>query len=499
MQRLWLLNLRLILPRLALALLAVAVGFALALLPLKWAVLLLAGGILSFGLLRWPRLAFCLLAFAVPFGSLVERNVGPVSLTGTELLVLLLLILWFLRSVAARRLVVPRPPLLLALLVFLMAILLSTLVTVSLELSGKEIVKWVEVLIVYLLMADMLDESWGRWVVYALLAAGSAEALFGIYQFLRRVGPEGFVLFGRFMRAYGHFAQPNPFAGYLGLTLPLAYALTLDAIEAWRTGAWRVQAGVRRVVEQLLPHAVAVAAFALMSVAMVMSWSRGGWVGAAAALLVVTVARSRTARVSALAVGLLLAYLLLVGGARYLPSALLQRVSDLVPYVGGVDVTSVEVNDANWAVIERMAHWQAAVGMFSAHPWLGVGIGNYAVAYPRYAVGRWRDPLGHAHNYYLNIAAEAGLVGLSAFVLLLTACFLQAWRVLRRFDGGLRSAGDHYWRTVALGALGVLVHLAVHSVFDNLFVHSMNVQLALVLGLLGLAGRAGETQHAHRD
>jgi len=114
-------------------------------------------------------------------------------------------------------------------------------------------------------------------------------------------------------------------------------------------------------------------------------------------------------------------------------------------------------------------------------------------------VGRWRDPLGHAHNYYLNIAAEAGLVGLSAFVLLLTACFLQAWRVLRRFDGGLRSAGDHYWRTVALGALGVLVHLAVHSVFDNLFVHSMNVQLALVLGLLGLAGRAGETQHAHRD
>jgi O-antigen ligase len=203
--------------------------------------------------------------------------------------------------------------------------------------------------------------------------------------------------------------------------------------------------------------------------------------------------------VSALAVGLVLAYLLLVGGARYLPPALLQRVSDLVPYMGGVDITSVEVNDANWAVIERMAHWQAAAGMFSAHPWLGVGIGNYAVAYPRYAVGRWLDPLGHAHNYYLNIAAEGGLVGLGAFVLLLAACFCEAWRVLRRFDAHPRGPGDDYWRTVALGALGVLVHLAVHSVFDNLFVHSMNVQLALVLGLLAVAGRAAETQHAHRD
>jgi len=346
---------------------------------------------------------------------------------------------------------------------------------------------------VYLLMAELVDESWGKWVLYALLTAGSAEALFGIYQFLGRVGPEGFVLFGRFMRSYGHFAQPNPFAGYLGLTLPLAYALSLDAIQTWRRGPGKVQAGARLVFGQLLPYGVSVAAFILMSAAILMSWSRGGWVGVAAGLLIVTVARSRSTRVSVVAVALLLGYLLLVGGARYLPPTLLQRVSDLLPYAGGVDVTAVEVNDANWAVIERMAHWLAAADMFADHPWLGVGIGNYPVAYPLYALGRWRDPLGHAHNYYLNMAAEAGLLGLSAFLLLLAACVRQAWRVVRRSDGGLRSARNSYWRTVALGALGVLVHLAVHSVFDNLFVHSMNVQLALVLGLLTVAQRAVET------
>jgi O-antigen ligase len=164
-----------------------------------------------------------------------------------------------------------------------------------------------------------------------------------------------------------------------------------------------------------------------------------------------------------------------------------------------VDISSVEVNDNNWAVIERMAHWQAAVGMFTDHPWLGVGIGNYPVAYPQYAVGRWRDPLGHAHNYYLNIAAEAGILGLGAYLLLFGACFVVAWRTIQHAQG--------YWRAVALGALGILVHLSVHNLFDNLFVHSMNVQLGLVLGLLFLAGKYGAAQdarhggvvHAHRD
>jgi O-antigen ligase len=152
----------------------------------------------------------------------------------------------------------------------------------------------------------------------------------------------------------------------------------------------------------------------------------------------------------------------------------------------------VEVNDAIWAVVERMAHWMAAADMFTDHPWLGVGIGNYPVAYPQYAIGRWRDPLGHAHNYYLNIAAEAGLLGLSTFLVLFAACFWFGLRATRR------ASGPTWWRAVALGSLGVLVHLCVHNLFDNLFVHSMNVQLGLVLGLAVLAERFGTGQNVDR-
>ena len=477
--------------------LVAALGLALAWLPWKWAAVLIIGCAAALVLLVRPELTLVLLAFAVPFGSIRELPLGPVNVGAAELLMGILLAAWLARMVAARRIVIPRAPLLVPLLVFLGAISFSTLASVSLELSAKEIVKWVEVLIIYLFMASLIPtevpQSTGGldWTVLALLAAGSAEALVGVYQFLLRVGPEGFVLFGRFMRAYGHFAQPNPFAGYLGLGIPLAYALTLEGLQVWPQLAAQARSGLRQALVQALPYAAALAALGIMSTAMLMSWSRGAWVGLAAALVMVTVVRSRRALAMAVALGLVLSYVLLIGGAKYLPPALVQRVSDFLPYVGGVDVRAVQVTDANFAVVERMAHWLAAVGMFSDRPWLGVGIGNYPEAYSRYAIGRWRDPLGHAHNYYLNIAAEAGVVGLLAYLLLFGACLYYAWRVVQR----ARGCG----RALALGALGALVHLSVHSLFDNLWVHSMNVQLGLVLGLLAMADASAGACDAHRD
>jgi O-antigen ligase len=227
-----------------------------------------------------------------------------------------------------------------------------------------------------------------------------------------------------------------------------------------------------------------------MSIAALMSWSRGGWIGIVAAVAAVTVTRSRSALLLTLAVAVAAAYLLSIGAVAYLPESLVQRASGFLPYVSGLDVRTAEVNDTNFAVIERMAHWEAALTMWRDHPWLGVGIGNYPVVYGDYALGRWLDPLGHAHNYYLNIAAEAGTVGLLAFLLLLGACYVQVLAAVSQAQG--------YWRAVALGSLGALVHLTVHSLFDNLFVHSMQIQVALMLGLALVAQRLGEHDDAHR-
>jgi putative inorganic carbon (HCO3(-)) transporter len=368
----------------------------------------------------------------------------------------------------------------------------------SVVLSAKELVKWVEALVIYLFMASQVDRRWGKWIVLSLVAAGSIEALFGVYQFFRRVGPEGFVLFGQFMRAYGHFAQPNPFAGYLGLVAPLAYALGLQTLDLWSGKATCARTKMRDVLSGVAGISVSWGSVVVILVAIMMSWSRGAWLGVIAALTVVTAVRSRRTRVALLGATVLAAYVLGAGGAQFLPSSLVERFSGLLPYVSGVDVTRVDINDANWAVIERTAHWLAAIGMFADHPWIGVGIGNYSVAYAEYALGRWQDPLGHAHNYYLNVAAEAGLVGLLAYLTLFVAAILQAWHGAGRpVEAEPEGNVSAYWRVVTLGVLGVLVHLSMHSLFDNLYVHSMNVQLGMVLGLLAVAQK-GMQSDAHR-
>jgi O-antigen ligase len=231
---------------------------------------------------------------------------------------------------------------------------------------------------------------------------------------------------------------------------------------------------------------------AVMLVALIMSWSRGAWLGFAAAVAVMAIcvaARGGRVAVLSLVFAVLVAYSLIAGGLVVVPHAVVQRFSDFVPYLGVLDVEGREVSDANFAVLERVAHWQAAWAMWTDHPWIGVGIGNYESAYSRYALPLWPLALGHAHNYYLNVAAEAGILGLSAYLFLWSVAALYAWRVAWRASGWC-------WG-VALGILGMLTHLSVHSLFDNLYVHGMYLHVAIVLGIASsLAKRRSDSVDA---
>src|SRR5262249_43425840 len=149
----------------------------------------------------------------------------------------------------------------------------------------------------------------------------------------------------------------------------------------------------------------------LLVIGIGLSQSRGAWLGALIAAVCLLLAWSGSTRrlLIPCVLGAALALALAVSGA--LPAALLDRLSQTGQCFGVFDVRTVEVSSDNWAVVERMAHWQAGWYMFLDHPWLGVGAGNYAQAYPDYYVGSWIEPLGHAHNYYLNMLAELGIVG----------------------------------------------------------------------------------------
>ncbi len=62
----------------------------------------------------------------------------------------------------------------------------------------------------------------------------------------------------------------------------------------------------------------------------------------------------------------------------WIPPSIGARLGDIPAYLGFVDVLSIEVNDENFAIVERIAHWFAALRMWDSSPWLGIGPGNYA-------------------------------------------------------------------------------------------------------------------------
>jgi O-antigen ligase len=115
-----------------------------------------------------------------------------------------------------------------------------------------------------------------------------------------------------------------------------------------------------------------------------------------------------------------------------------------------------------------------------------VGFGNYEPAYADYDLINWPAPLGHAHNYYLNLLAETGVIGLAAYLLLWTAVFWQTWQQLNRAS----------WpnRGIALGLLAVWTAMAVHHLVDKLYVNNMYVHLGALFGVLVLLenGRANK-------
>jgi O-antigen ligase len=448
-----------------------AIGVAIAWLPLPASAAAVAGAGLVGLILLHPVFGLLLLVPLIPFSPLVAIQVAGVRAGGMEALLALTLIAWLLRMAVKGQITVPRAPLMAPWLLWLGVMLLSWTQALSLGSALSETGKWLEMLAVYLVVTAIIKRRHLPWLLAAILAAGAAQAMLGLVQFLWRIGPEGFLIFdGGYLRAYGTFQQPNPYAGYLGLTLPLSFSLAVWGIES-------LHPRCREARLTWLWVSAAVATVLMLGAAYA-SQSRGAWLGIAAAMVAVAVASSR--RAAAWFCGLVATATLVgaLGAAQLLPSTILQRFTDVLPVMQIPNIATAEVTDANFPLIERLAHWQAALDMWRDAPWLGVGIGNYPVVYPAYAVGRWRDPLGHAHNIYLNIGAETGLVGLLAYVAFWLSVLWLAVRTIRLARG--------LWRAVAAGSLGVFVALSVHNSVDNLFVQGMYLHVAIVMGILAV-------------
>ncbi len=94
----------------------------------------------------------------------------------------------------------------------------------------------------------------------------------------------------------------------------------------------------------------------------------------------------------------------------------------LLIQTGGLDieVLSESMKSASY----RMQYWQATSRLVVAHPWLGVGPGNFRQHYLKYKLPEASEEIADPHNLFLDVAATGGLVSLAGLVMLLCS---TAW------------------------------------------------------------------------
>ncbi len=468
------------LSRHALGLLTLGGGVAtlLALTPLPLVMLILAGGIAIAIALFEPLAVLALALLFGPARALLAAAWPGAPFFPGQVLFGLFALAWLLHGLFRRTLRLRMPAFTVPALLYVGVGALSLWGAAD-PLSGLfELIKWLQLVAVALLVFDCCRRRHVGWVLTAALASGALQAAVGLWEFgLRSSGPEAFELVPGLFRAYGTFEQPNPFGGFMGLCWPLGIGLSVGLLSAARKPA-----KARRTSLGVLALAAAVLAMG----GLVVSYSRGAWIGSLVAAGVMGVFWPRRQGWGIVVAMLGLAAVFVVARVGALPEDIVERFDSVAEFTRVQDVRGAAIDAENYSLIERVAHWQAASRMASARPWLGVGLGNFQAAYPDYRLHNWEHALGHAHNVYLNAAAETGLLGLGAYLLLWGSVFAVTLRAL---------GGSTGWRRgVALGLLGVWTHMTVHNLVDYLFVNNVHLYLGALLGVLAvIAAPTGKT------
>jgi len=440
--------------------------------PATWGFLIVASLIAIFASLLEPMVALGLAIIVGPLRALVAAVWPDVSVYPGQILFSLFVFAWFVRFVSSKTTIIRVPMTAKIMAIYLCVGLLSLWGATNIYYGMTELIKWIQILVVMVLVFNCcVNRDMEKWVIVFVLASGCLQALIGLWQFIMRgAGPESFKLTSGLFRAYGTFEQPNPFGGFMGVVWPLAVGILLNLLQnkvsKQTNSTYRVLVMITSTITVLI------------ICALIASYSRGAWIGATIAFLVMLFFLPYRPIIGVIMVITAVAFGATALNLGLVPDHLETRMNSIVEYVSIQDVRRSSIDETNFSVVERAAHWQAASNMVEAHPWFGVGMGNYQVVYPQYRLVNWKSPLGHAHNVYLNVAAETGLLGLGAYVFLWGYVYLKTINVLR--------SATNWNRGITLGLLGVWTHLGVHNFVDNLFVNNIHLVLGGLLGVLSV-------------
>lgn len=269
--------------------------------------------------------------------------------------------------------------------------------------------------------------------------------------------------------ATGTYVNRDHFAGLLELVLPFA---ALYAVTVFVAGTRRREAPAAPAVKACL----LLACGGLILAAATFSYSRMGFVAALLALAVGgalaagALLKRRAHRVASLsAAGAAAAAFVFLP-----PDPLVLRFATMAEF-GGISKE------------ERFEIWQETQDLIRAYPLFGCGLGAYESAFEKYQRVAPLYWVSHAHNDYLQLVAELGLVGMVPAAWLALAISIQAARAL----SAERTIEE---RLLGAAALGAFAAIAAHSVVDfNLYIPVNAAVLAWIAGMAaGVGQRSGK-------
>lgn len=281
--------------------------------------------------------------------------------------------------------------------------------------SIEELCRWATYFAVAYMAWRTADELPRAQLCLAITGLGTLAAAGGLTD----------VLVHRYDVAASFLSRSNDLAAYLLLTLPLSLVLSAAEARSWRT--------IGRL------------AFTMQLLALVLTQSRAAFLAAGVGMVLLFLL---SAGVQRLRMAITVAGTVLIGGIVAGPQLLQlgSRFGQLLQALLG----SAEETSTPW----RAALLRAAVRIGQDHPWLGTGPGTYSTASRAY-----QDTAGfysiNAHNFYLQLWAEVGALGVLAWGVILGGVIVAIWQV-RQLPAEIRTPSA----ALAAGVGASLVHIA---------------------------------------
>lgn len=427
----------------------------------------------------WPMYLALALSVAAPlvFSRWTFDQFDIAKLLVVRLLTLAILVSW-LFSPQGARVRLRRGPMDILLLGFLGAVLVSTVLSVSFTtaLIGKYkryegLLTFFNYGLLYFLAAQIFrSPKHVSRLSKAMVGTAYIVAAYGILQFLG-LDPInwGEKLPFEARKAFSTFGNPDLLAGYLVLVSPMALAEFMSAAET------RVKV-------------IRFAGFMVIAGALVLTFTRGAWIGAFVGLALLLVLARRYLAANRVGLGALagvfaavLAGIVALGSRAGAELDLWERVRSMTQITEGSAGSRLEI-------------WKSGLAMITDRPLFGFGPDTFRLMSQRYETLRYVKMTGgttvadNAHNYVIQIGAGAGLIALA----LLTA-FLIYWlaRSLAPAGDDAGTSHDSYPLTRAGLYAGAVAYM-VHLLFGISLIGSSAPFWLLLGAMMGTAGAAVE-------